>query len=139
MTLLLPLMLLSGIVCGQDKVEPGIEKAIYALTKGQDMQDGPMISTAFTDDSYIAATSPGGDKTIVLTPSDFADAHQAKKFGGQDRETEIVYVDVTDDLIATAKVLAYNERVHYTYYLTFTKTSGDWVIQSYLQRSKMLK
>ncbi len=112
-----------------------IKKIIEGLTKGIDQQNGAMIKNTFRESSGLFATRKG--EVMALPYTDFADLHEAKKFGGRDRTVTVQDLDVTDGLVASAKVLAEDQKVHYTYYLTFSKVEGSWLIQSFLQHSKM--
>jgi len=73
---------------------------------------------------------------ISVSTETFVELHASRKFGGQQRSVVIQRVDVTDDLIATAKVVASNDEVHYTYYLGLVKVNGEWMVQTFLQRSR---
>lgn len=121
-------------VMADDRVH--ITQSIHRLTTGVDNQDGELLRRAFHDDAAIFATTPAGDALVTLTAESFAGVHADKRFGGQQRSVHIESLDVTDGLIAHAKVIAENDAVHYTYYLGFTKLDGTWRIQSFLQRSK---
>lgn len=113
-----------------------LTQSIHRLTNGVDDQDGELLRQAFHDDAAIFATNPAGDALVTLSAESFAGVHADKRFGGQQRSVRIESLDVTDGLIAHAKVIAENDAVHYTYYLGFTKLEGTWRIQSFLQRSK---
>lgn len=109
---------------------------IRHLTDGVDTQDGAMLSNAFHEDAAIFATSPDGDELIALPAAAFAKVHAEKRFGGQKREATVASLDITEGLIANAKVVAENDDIYYTYYLGFVKLDGKWKIQSFLQRSR---
>ena len=116
--------------------EGAIESVILALMAGIDQQDGSAINHAFDPQASLVATNPSGSDVVRVTAEEFAQLHAAGRFGGQERAVSISTIDVTDDLVANAKVIAENDRVHYTYYLGFAKTNGRWVIHSMLQRSR---
>lgn len=118
-----------------DKVE--IEKLIYQLMKGVDTQDGELILAVFRSDATLQATNQG--KIISVDYKQYAELHNSKKFGGQKREVEISNIDLTDGIIASAKVIAQNESLHYVYYLNFSNTDGKWLIQGFLQHAKVKK
>ncbi len=113
-----------------------ISDTIHRLATGVDQQDDKTLLSVFRADAALFATNPTGDDLVVVSADKFAELHAQKRFGGQVRHVEIEYVDITDDLVAMAKVLATNERVHYTYYLGFTKVDGTWLVQTFLQRSR---
>lgn len=129
------LALFSVPVAAHDTGE--IVAVIEKLTAGVDAQDAALLQEAFSEDAALFATRPDGDGMITLSASAFAAAHGNKQFGGQQRNVTIEYVDIADDLVAVAKVLAANEQLHYTYYLGFSKIDGAWRIQTFLQRSRM--
>ena len=116
-----------------------IVETINNLTNGVDIQSGEQLQRAFHANAALFATSPAGDELINLSAEVFASLHEEKQFGGQERQVEIVQVDITDGLTAQAKVLAYNDQLHYTYYLSLAKLSGIWKIQNFLQRSKSVE
>ncbi|MEM7500801.1 MAG: nuclear transport factor 2 family protein [Pseudomonadota bacterium] len=109
---------------------------IRLLTDGVDTQDGAMLSDAFHEDAAIFATSPDGTELVALPAAAFAKVHAEKRFGGQTRSATVANLDITEGLIANAKVIAENDAVHYTYYLGLVKLDGDWKIQNFLQRSR---
>lgn len=114
-----------------------ITKVIETFSEGIDTQNATMIENVFAKDVGLFATSPDGKNIITMPAAQFAKLHGEGKFGGRARTLEIEYLDVTDNLVATAKVIASDEKVHYTYYLSFFKNGEHWLIQTMLQRSKM--
>ncbi|WP_208501924.1 nuclear transport factor 2 family protein [Roseivirga sp. E12] len=112
-----------------------IEKVITTLMKGVDHQKGDEILKTFRENATVQATNQG--KIISVDYKQFAAMHASKKFGGRDRSVEIVSVDITDGIMATAKVVAQDDKVHYVYYLNLSNTDGKWLIQSFLQHSKL--
>ncbi len=114
-----------------------IETLISTLIDGIDQQDGPKIASVFSENASLFATNQGN--IMSVPPQQFAELHESKKFGGRERELKVIQLDITDDITASAKVEAFDDTVHYVYYLTFTKTDGRWLIQTFLQHSKMKK
>ena len=127
-------LVFSGLALADDRSE--IADTINRLTKGIDEQDGDRLRSAFRDDASIFATNPAGDDLVSLTAEAFAQLHADGRFGGQQRRVSIDNVDITEGLIAQAKVIAQNDEVHYTYYLGFVKLEGEWKILNFLQRSR---
>ncbi len=125
---------LSTVTLAHDTSE--ITTVIHKLTTGADLQDADMLLAAFREDASLFATNPAGDNLIAVTAAAFADMHGSKRFGGQQRDVVIEQIDISEELVASAKVLATNDEVHYTYYLTLTKVEGSWLIQTFLQRSR---
>lgn len=126
----------SFVACTQSKSdENDIRAVIEGFSSGVDKQMGSMISDAFREGAGFYATN-NRDKIISVTPVQLAEMHQAKKFGGRERKLTIKSVDITDDIVASAKVIAQDNMVHYTYYVTLSKIEGKWLIQSVLQHSK---
>ena len=113
-----------------------IKVTIERLMEGVDQQDGALLSLSLAPNAGIFATSPDGSSIISVSAESFIELHATKKFGGQKRAVEIAYLDITDDLIATAKIVASNSDVHYTYYLGLVKSEGAWKVQTFLQRSR---
>ena len=109
---------------------------IERLTSGVDTQDGALLTQAFHGDAAIFATNPAGNDTISLSAATFAKVHADKQFGGVSRTVSVSDIDITDGLIANAKVIAKNSDLHYTYYLGFVKLDDEWRIQSFLQRAR---
>ena len=120
-----------------DKV--AIREVIKTFVKGIDKQDGAQILKIFYEGSSLFAFKPDGKGIVTLPAKQFAAAHQAKKFGGQDREFTIKDLSVTDGLQASANVTAFNEKVFYNYRLTFIKQEGKWLIINMMQRSRRVK
>lgn len=112
-----------------------IKEVIQSLMKGVDLQDGDRILKTFRNDATLQATNQG--RIISVDYKQFAEMHASKKFGGRNRKVEISSVDITDGIMATAKVIAWDDKVHYVYYLNFSNTDGKWLIQSFLQHSKI--
>ncbi|MEP5613076.1 MAG: nuclear transport factor 2 family protein [Cyclobacteriaceae bacterium] len=136
-TLLIALALSSSfIACTQSKGDENeIRAVIQGFSSGVDQQKGSMISDAFRDGAGFYATN-NRDKVLSVTPTQLADMHEAKKFGGRERKLSIKNVDITDDIVASAKVIAEDDVVYYAYYVTLSKIDGKWLIQSVLQHSK---
>lgn len=130
------LLMTMGMVANAESDKTEIEVLITSLMKGVDKQNGDMILKTFRESATVQATNQGN--VISVDYKQFAEMHASKKFGGRDREVKIVSVDMTDGILGTAKVLAYDDKVHYTYYLNFSKIDGKWLIQNFLQHSKML-
>ena len=126
----------SFVACTQSKNdESEIRAVIEGFSAGVDKQKGDMIANAFREGAGFYATN-NRDKIISVTPTQLAEMHQAKKFGGRDRKLTIKSVDITDDIVASAKVIAQDDVVYYAYYVTLSKIEGKWLIQSVLQHSK---
>ncbi|MEP1095829.1 MAG: nuclear transport factor 2 family protein [Cyclobacteriaceae bacterium] len=126
----------SFVACTQSKSdESEIRAVIEGFSSGVDQQKGIMISDAFREGAGFYATN-NRDKIISVTPTQLADMHDAKKFGGRKRNLSIEEVDITDDIVASAKVIAQDDVVYYAYYVTLSKIEGKWLIQSVLQHSK---
>ena len=106
------------------------------LMQGIDRQEASTLHSSLLTNAGIFATNPAGDSMISVSTETFIELHASKKFGGQPRSVVIERVDVTDELIAAAKVLAFNDEVHYTYYLGLVKVNGEWMVQTFLQRSR---
>ncbi len=104
--------------------------------EGVDRQDAGLLSQSLAPNAGIFATSPDGSSIISVSAESFIELHATKKFGGQKRSVEIAHLDVTDDLIATVKIVASNSDVYYTYYLGLVKSEGAWRVQTFLQRSR---
>ena len=118
--------------------ESEIKKVITEFLQGVDQQKGSMISSAFRDGAGFYATN-NATKIISVTPAQLAELHEAKKFGGRDRKYKIENLNVTESIISTAKVTAYDDTVHYVYYVILSKIQEKWLIQAVMQHSKMLK
>jgi hypothetical protein len=115
-----------------------IHAVIHKLTTGVDQQDKALLLEAFREDAALFATNPAGDGLIAVAAGAFADMHESGRFGGQQREVVIESVDITEGLVAAAKVVASTEQVHYIYYLGLTKVDGTWLVQTFLQRSRQV-
>lgn len=131
------LLMTVGMVANSVSDKTEIEALIEALMKGVDEQNGDMILKNFRENATIQATNQGN--IISVEYKQFAAMHSSKKFGGRDRKVKIESVDTVDGILGTAKVVAYDSKVHYTYYLNFSKVDGKWLIQSFLQHSKLLE
>ncbi len=135
-TILLSLVGYTSYAQSESADETAIKKTIFNLVKGQDLQNGNQITSAFRQEASIFATHQG-TKILSLPVAKFAAVHESKQFGGHKREMSIESISISDDIIASAKVIAENQKVHYVYYLTLTNVENKWLIQSYLQHSKM--
>lgn len=113
-----------------------IKKVITQFSDGVDQQSGRLILSSFRDSAGFYATN-NGDKVLSVTPAKLADLHQAKKFGGRDRDLTIEQLDIEDGIVAAAKVIAEDEKVFYVYYINLSKIDDNWLIQSVLQHSKI--
>ena len=113
-----------------------IKATIMKLMQGIDHQEASMLYASLLTNAGIFATNPAGDSMVSVSAETFVELHASKKFGGQTRSVLIERVDVTEDLIAAAKVVAFNDEVHYTYYLGLVKVNGEWMVQTFLQRSR---
>lgn len=113
-----------------------IKKVITQFSSGVDQQSGHLILSSFRDGAGFYATN-NRDKVLSVTPTKLADLHEAKKFGGRDRELNFEQLDITDGIVATVKVIAQDEKVFYVYYMNLSKIDDSWLIQSVLQHSKM--
>lgn len=113
-----------------------IEKVIQKFSSGVDKQMGKMILETFRDGAGYYATN-NRDKILSVTPTQLAELHEAKRFGGRDRQLAISNIEISDDIVAVAKAIAQDDVVHYVYYITLSKIGGNWLIQSVLQHSKM--
>lgn len=111
-----------------------IKQVITDLVKGIDEQDGDRILRTFRENATLQATNQG--KIIAVPYDQFAKMHASKRFGGRQREMTIESIDITDGIIANAKVVAQDDVVHYVYYLNLSKTDGKWLIQGFMQHSK---
>ena len=120
-----------------DSDEKEVRKVVENFVKGIDLQDGDQILKTFYEGSSLNAFAPDGKKIITLPAKQFAQMHQDKKFGGQNRELKISELSVTDGLQASASVDAFNEKVFYNYRLTLIKQDGKWLILSMMQRSRL--
>jgi|GEM_PF-5387500 len=127
-------MIMTGTMADVRNDEAEIKKVIHQLLKGVDTQNGDMILEVFRDDATLQATNQG--KIISVDYKQYAELHASKKFGGKDREVKISTIDLTDGIVASAKVIAQNENLHYVYYLNFSNTDGKWLIQNFLQHSR---
>ncbi len=129
------LLIVMGVMSNPMNDESDIKKVVMALMNGVDQQNGDMIIKTFRDNATVQATNQG--KIISVDYKQFAEMHASKRFGGRDRKVEIESVEVTDGIMARAKIIAYDDKVHYVYYLNFSNTDGQWLIQNFLQHSKM--
>lgn len=135
--ILVSTLFFSLIACSQTKNEKDeIKRVISEFTNGGDQQSGTMISNAFRDGAGFYATN-NRDKVLSVTPIQLAEMHEAKKFGGRVRKVTIENVEIDDNIIGFAKVIAEDDVVHYVYYITLSRIDEKWLIQSVLQHSKM--
>lgn len=135
------LFLLSSISYSQDVTHNEKEKitmVIKTFSEGIDTQNAEKIESTFMNDFIFHGTRPDGKSLVSLSGTDLAKAHAAGRFGGRARTVRIEYLDITENMIASAKVVAYDKKVHYTYYITFFKEGDKWLMRTILQRSKML-
>lgn len=113
-----------------------IREVIRTFASGVDEHDGDRLRQVLSDNAALFATNPAGDALIVVSPEQFADLHEQKRFGGQPRELSIDDIHVTDNLVANATARAFNAELRYTYYLGLVRLNGEWKIQTLLQRSR---
>jgi len=114
-----------------------INLAIKNMVKGKDMQDGAKIALGFWDDAAIFATR--GSDILTVPLQQFIDLHQSKKLGGHNRTFEVKSLTINPSGIASALVVAQDQKVHYEYHLGFTLKKDQWRIQTYLQHSFLKK
>tara|TARA_R110002073_G_scaffold188346_2_gene347062 strand:- start:588 stop:1034 length:447 start_codon:yes stop_codon:yes gene_type:complete len=113
-----------------------IAQLIHDFGAGVDRQDGPLLERAFYQEGVVYGFSADGASIITLPAQQFATLHEEKRFGGQQRELLIQGLSVTDGLLASASVNAFNDEVFYNYRITFIKTDGAWKILTATQRSR---
>lgn len=141
--MLLKATLVGGLVIGglaagpgSQGADPEIEATVHALMTGIDEQDGEAITAVFAEGATAFATDPSGTRIVAVPAATFAELHDSGQFGGQARTVTITGLDVTDDLVASVKVMATNMSVHYTYYIGLVHLDAAWKVQTLLQRSR---
>ena len=133
--LILSLFLGICLPCGAEK-NASVDAVVRAFALAVDQQDGVVLREVFRPDAAIFATNPAGDALINVSAGDFARLHEEKRFGGAERRVVIDSVAIVDDLLANVKLRAFNDSLHYTYFLGLAKLNGEWQIQTFLQRSR---
>ena len=113
-----------------------LAELIHDFTEGVDRQSGAALERAFYPDGVVYGFTADGESIITLGAEQFAALHEEKRFGGQHREVAIAGLSVTDGLLASASVDAFNDEVFYNYRITFIKLDSTWKILTATQRSR---
>lgn len=117
-----------------DKTE--IERVVRSFTAGIDQQDGALIRQSLHEEAMVHGFNADGSGLISVAGSQFADLHEAKRFGGQQRQLEINELSVSEGLQASANIDAFNAEVYYNYRMTLVKLDNNWSILHVVQRSR---
>ncbi len=106
-----------------------IAKVIYQFTAGADKNDVKMQGQVLHQDFRVVWNDTNENLVKVLDRSTYLSLIESKKFGGGNRQVEIIGLDFFEAATAKAKVklTEAGKPTFYTYY-SLVKTGGKWMI-----------
>lgn len=106
-----------------------IAKVIHQFAQGADRNDIALQSAVMDENFRVVWNDTAEGKIKVLDRATYLQLIDSKKFGGGDRQVEIISIDFYESVNAKAKVKLSQEGkpTFYTFY-SLVKTGGKWLI-----------